>query len=186
MQRFDFQATPIAGLMRVQRRRIEDERGFLCRIYCTELFDSAGCSLPVRQINHTLTRRRGSLRGLHWQRAPQAEIKLVSCLRGDVFDVVVDLRRDSPSFGRWHGERLSADNGAALCIPQGCAHGFQTLLDDCELLYLHSADHAPAAERGLDALDPALGIEWPLPVSFRSARDESLPSLAQAIERGDL
>lgn len=167
--------TPLAGLMRVERRRIEDERGFLSRLYCREELARLGFSEPIAQVNQTLTRARGTVRGLHFQRPPHAEDKLVSCLRGEVFDVAVDLRAGSPTFLHWHAERLSADNGASLYIPKGFAHGFQAMTDDCELLYLHSATHAPEAEGALNALDPALSIAWPLPVTDMSARDRGHP-----------
>lgn len=173
--RFAAAATPLSGLMRVERRRIEDERGFLSRLYCRDELAGIGFAEPIAQINQTLTRVRGTVRGLHFQRPPHAEDKLVSCLRGEVFDVAVDLRAGSPTFLAWHGERLSADNGVSLYIPKGFAHGFQAMTDDCELLYLHSAAYAPEAEGALNALDPALAIAWPLPVADMSARDRGHP-----------
>jgi dTDP-4-dehydrorhamnose 3,5-epimerase len=108
---------------------------------------------------------------MHFQHPPHAETKLVSCLRGEVFDVAVDLRHNSPTFLRWHAERLSADNHKTLVIPEGFAHGFQTLTDDCEMLYFHTAAYQPGAEGGLNAQDPRLAIEWPLPVVGLSPRD---------------
>jgi dTDP-4-dehydrorhamnose 3,5-epimerase len=171
MDWFETRSTPLAGLAIVQRRLREDARGFFSRFFCTKELSAAGFALPVVQINHTRTSRRGAVRGLHFQRPPHAEDKFVSCLRGEVFDVAVDLRRDSPTFLRWHGEILSADNRVSLMIPQGFAHGFQTLADDCELLYLHSCAYEPAAEGALHANDPALAIGWPLAIAELSERD---------------
>ena len=130
-----------------------------------------GWRLPIAQINHSLTRQKGAVRGMHFQFPPHAEDKYVSCLRGEVFDVAVDLREGSPSFMRWHGERLSAGNGRSMLIPQGFAHGFQSLEADCELIYLHSRPYAPQAEGGLHPKDPLLAIAWPLPVVDLSERD---------------
>lgn len=175
-------STPLAGLMRVQRTCIEDSRGFFSRFFCADTLRASGFDAPVAQMNHTLTRRRGAVRGLHFQRPPHAEIKIVSCLRGEVFDVAVDLRHGSPTFLRWHAEILSAGNHTSLLIPRGFAHGFQTLTDDCELIYLHSAAYAPGSEGALNALDPALGIGWPLAVTDLSARDRAHPALAPDFE----
>lgn len=175
VSRFDFHDTALQGLKRVERKPIEDARGFFARFFCAEEFRAAGLDKPIAQINHTLTRSKGTVRGLHFQHPPHAETKLVSCLVGSVFDVAVDLRTDSPSFLCWHGEILSAENRRSLLIPEGYAHGFQTLTAECELLYLHTAPFHAAAEGALNVSDPALGIDWPLPVSDTSARDRSHP-----------
>lgn len=175
--RFILADTPLAGLVRVDRRRIGDARGFLSRFYCREELAAAGFTAPIVQMNHTLTARRGTVRGMHFQHAPSAEDKYVSVLRGRVFDVAVDLRAGSPTLRRWHGEELSADNARSLFIPRGFAHGFQTLSDDCELLYLHTAAYDPAAEGAVNALDPAIGIDWPLEITDLSARDRDHPRL---------
>lgn len=175
LARFTVDPTPLGGLVRVERRRVEDERGFFSRLFCAEELAGAGFDLPVAQINQTLTRRRGTARGLHFQLPPHAEIKLVSCLRGEVFDVAVDLRRSSPTFLRWHGEVLTSDNQRSLLIPRGFAHGFQSLADDCELLYLHSHPYVTRSEGAVNLLDPAVGIEWPLPFTAVSARDRTHP-----------
>ena len=139
----------------------------------------AGWTRPVAQANLTLTRTRGTVRGMHYQLPPDAEMKLVRCVRGEVWDVAVDLRHGSPTFLQWHAERLSADNMAALLIPEGCAHGFQALTDDVEMLYLHSMPFAPASERGIGALDPLVGIRWPLPIAAMSDRDRGFPPLSK-------
>jgi dTDP-4-dehydrorhamnose 3,5-epimerase len=177
MTRFDFSATPIAGLKLVRRLNLEDDRGFLSRLYCADEFASAGMPRLIAQINHTLTRRLGAVRGMHYQLAPHTEGKLVSCLRGEVFDVAVDLRRNSPTFLKWHGAVLSASNLHSLLIPEGFAHGFQTLSDDCELVYLHTAAFEPAAERALNATDPRLAIAWPMEITELSDRDRAHPML---------
>ena len=171
MPRFAFLPTPLAGLALVERQRLQDERGFFSRFFCADEFAAAGFDARVAQMNQTLTRRAGAVRGLHFQHPPHAETKVVTCLRGSVFDVAVDLRRGSPTFLRWHGETLSAGNGRSLLIPGGFAHGFQALEDDCELLYLHSHPHAPSAEGALNVFDPALAIAWPLDVTDLSTRD---------------
>jgi len=178
MSRFQLLDTPLAGLKVVVRERRGDERGFLSRLFCADELAPAGWRQGIAQINHTLTRRPGTVRGMHFQHPPHAEAKLVSCLRGRVWDVAVDLRAGSPTRLRWHAEELSGDNGRALLIPQGFAHGFQVLDADSELLYLHSAAYAPQSEGAVNALDPSLAIAWPLPVGERSARDVAHPMLA--------
>ena len=179
MSRFDFIPTPLTGLMLVQRKAIEDHRGFLSRFYCAEEFRAAGIDKPVAQINHTLTRQRGAVRGLHFQHPPHAETKVVSCLKGEILDVAVDLRRDSPTFLHWHGEILSAANRKSLLIPEGYAHGFQTLAEDCELIYLHTSPYHPESEGALNVADPRLNIAWFLPVNDLSERDRNHPFISQ-------
>lgn len=176
--RFDFTATVLNDLFVVQRKEIEDDRGFLSRFYCAEEFAQVGMK-PISQINHTLTRKKGAVRGLHFQHAPHAEIKLVSCLRGKVWDVAVDLRRGSSTFLQWHAEVLSAANRKSLLIPEGFAHGFQALTEDCELIYLHTSAYEPASENALNIADPTLGIAWPLPVSEISDRDRNHKLIGQ-------
>jgi dTDP-4-dehydrorhamnose 3,5-epimerase len=175
--RFDIVETPIADLRVVQRRPIGDSRGYLERLFCAEELHTLAAGKPIMQINHTLTANRGTVRGLHFQRPPSAEIKFVSCLRGEVFDVAVDLRDNSPTFLHWHAEVLSAENHRTLVLPEGFAHGFQALSSDCELLYFHTAAYAPDAEAGLHPKDPRLAIKWPLPVTGLSPRDAGHPLL---------
>jgi len=175
MSRFDFIQTPLPGLMLVQRKMIEDHRGFLSRFYCIEEFREAGINKPIAQINHTLTRKKGAVRGLHFQYPPHGETKLVSCLKGEILDVAVDLRRDSPTFLHSHGEILSAANRKSLLIPEGYAHGFQALTEDCELIYLHTAAYNPEVEGALNVADLKLNIVWPLPIDDLSERDRSHP-----------
>ena len=174
---FRVSATALAGVMTIDRHRREDRRGYFSRLFCGDELAGAGVFMTIAQINHTLTRRAGSARGLHFQRPPHGETKIVNCLRGEVFDVAVDLRRDSPTFLLWHGETLSAVNGRSLCIPPGVAHGFQALTDDCELVYLHSTPYTAHAEAGIALDDPAIGITWPLPFAERSDRDLAHPRL---------
>jgi dTDP-4-dehydrorhamnose 3,5-epimerase len=169
--RFDILDLPIQCLKLVQRKPISDGRGYLERMFCSADLKSLIPGKSIVQINHTLTAGRGTVRGMHFQHPPHAETKFVSCLRGKVFDVAVDLRRDSATFLRCHGEVLSAANHKTLVIPEGFAHGFQTLTKDCDLLYLHTAAYQAAAEGGLNARDPRLGIQWPLPIAEQSVRD---------------
>lgn len=170
-----FEATPLSGLQCVQRHPIADERGFFSRFYCREVFARAGTGKAIAQINHTRTRKAGAVRGLHFQNPPHAEIKLVSCVAGAVFDVAVDLRQGSPTFLRWHGVRLSADNHLSLLLPEGFAHGFQALEPDSELIYLHTAPYHPEAEGALNVRDPQLAIDWPLAITELSERDRAHP-----------
>jgi len=169
--RFDFHPTPLEGLWIVQRKPIDDPRGFFCRFFCAEEFQAAGLEKPIVQINHTYTIKRGAVRGLHFQYPPYMEGKVVSCLRGEVYDVAVDIRKDSPTFLHWHGEILSAANQKSLLIPEGFAHGFQTLTENCELIYLHVEVFHPQAEGALHVEDPRIGIIWPLSVAELSERD---------------
>ena len=174
MPRFHKHQTPLPGLLLLERLPLGDERGYLERIFCEDELGDLLDRRRILQINHTLTRSAGTVRGLHFQRPPHAEMKVVSCLAGEVFDVALDLRQDSPTFLQWHGEILSAKNHHTLVIPEGFAHGFQTMTPDCEMLYLHTAAYQPKAEDGVDGLDPSLEIAWPLPVSERSSRDRHL------------
>lgn len=168
---------PLPGLSLAQVDPFRDARGSFARWFCDrDLADVLG-GRCIRQVNHSSSAQRGTIRGLHLQRPPNEEMKLVRCIRGAVFDVAVDLRTGSPTYLRWHGEMLSAANMAMLCIPEGCAHGYQTLEDECELLYLVTRPYAPSSERGLRFDDPALGIRWPLPISAVSEKDARHPLL---------
>lgn len=175
---FEIIDTPLSGLKALRRRKFRDERGFLQRIFCDEELRQIIEERQIVQINHTYTKKEGTVRGLHFQRPPHAEMKIVSCIRGSVFDVAVDIRSDSPTFLKWYGRELSAENGESLAIPEGFAHGFQTLESDCEMLYLHTSAYFREAEGGIDAASGALGINWPLMISERSNRDVGLASPA--------
>ena len=173
--RFTLHKTKIEGLIVAERQPIGDERGFLERVFCNEDMKAAGVFKTLKQINRTLTRQKGTLRGMHFQRAPYEELKIVSCLKGEVFDVVIDLREASDTFGEWHGETLSQSNGRSLVIPEGFAHGFQALTDDCELLYFHTEAHQAEVESGVNPFDPDLAIDWPIETTRLSERDKALP-----------
>jgi dTDP-4-dehydrorhamnose 3,5-epimerase len=172
VSRFEVRDTPLSALKVIQRKPLVDERGYLTRVFCSEELAMAGWLAPVAQINHTLTRKRGAVRGMHFQFPPHCEVKLVTCLRGVVWDVAVDVRAGSATFLSWHGEELSVDNSRALLIPEGFAHGFQTLTDDVELMYVHSVAYSAKSEGGLNPRDPKVGIEWPLAISEQSVRDQ--------------
>jgi dTDP-4-dehydrorhamnose 3,5-epimerase len=182
VNRFAVTALTLAGLKLIERQRFGDSRGFLSRLFCIEELDAAGWCKPVAQINHTYTARRGTVRGMHYQHPPHAEMKMVTCIRGEMWDVAVDLRTGSPTFLHWHAEVLSADNHRALLIPEGFAHGFQALSDDVELLYCHSAVHSPDAEASLNAQDPRLAIAWPLEIAELSLRDAKHPLIDSTFE----
>ncbi len=170
-------ATSIPGVVVVETSRQIDPRGSFARLYCErELAEVLGRRRVV-QINHSRTEAPGAVRGLHYQRPPHAEMKMVRCLKGRVWDVALDLRQGSPSFLRWHAEELTPENRRMLVIPEGCAHGFQVLEPASELLYLHTAFYAPQAEGGVRYDDPRLAIAWPLPVTELSERDRGHPLL---------
>ncbi|OHC29578.1 MAG: dTDP-4-dehydrorhamnose 3,5-epimerase [Pseudomonadales bacterium RIFCSPLOWO2_12_59_9] len=173
---------PLSGLFCLQHQVHEDQRGRFARLFCEGSLAAFGQPFHVRQINHSRTGEQGTVRGLHFQRPPQAEAKLISCLRGEVWDVAVDIRQGSPTFLHWHAERLEAGDGRSLLLPPGFAHGFQTLSDDAELLYLHSADYASGHEGGLAVDDPRLAIAWPLPVKNLSSRDTAHPRLDDSFQ----
>ena len=163
--------------MILHRKPITDSRGFFERMFShTELL-SVIHSRSICQVNRTVTINRGILRGLHFQHPPHSELKIVSCLRGAVYDVAVDLRRNSPTFLQWHAEILSHNNNLSVIIPEGFAHGFQTLSEDCEMIYFHTAEYSAAAESGVNSLDPRLAIIWPEVVTGRSSRDASIALL---------
>lgn len=177
MTRFTIHELPLSGLKVVERQNLGDPRGYLSRMFCAEELAVAGWTSSIAQINLTRTLRRGTVRGMHYQRSPHAEMKLVNCLRGAVLDIAVDLRSGSPTFLQWQAEELSAENRRSMLIPEGFAHGFQTLTDDCELLYFHSVKHVPGSEGALSALDPRLDIGWPIEITEMSERDRLHPRL---------
>jgi dTDP-4-dehydrorhamnose 3,5-epimerase len=182
MNRFGITDTPISGLRIVERTPRSDERGFLTRLFCSGELQAAGWTKPIAQINQTMTRRLGAVRGLHFQLPPHAEMKLVSCIRGEVWDVALDLRRRSPTFLKWFGASLSPDNGRALLIPEGFAHGFQALAADCELIYLHSCAYHAESEGGVNPQDPRVAINWPRAIAEMSPRDRGHPMLSPDFE----
>lgn len=164
-----------AAIIDLQRRG--DDRGFFARTFCADTFRSHGLPGSFVQANMSWSAKAGTLRGLHYQQAPHAEDKLIRCVRGAVFDVLVDLRSDSPTFLEWEGVELTAENRRQVLIPKGFAHGFQTLVDDTEVAYQVSAPYAPEAEAGLRWDDPALRIDWPMTPSELSDKDRNWPDL---------
>lgn len=168
----------IQGVVRVDATPVQDERGAFYRAFCDHELEALLRGKPIRQVNVSRTRAVGAIRGLHYQRPPKAEIKLVRCLRGRVWDVAVDLRQNSPTFLKWHAEELSGENHRMLVVPEGCAHGFQVLEPDSELLYLHTAPYDASTEGGVRHNDPAVSISWPVEATELSARDRSHPLLA--------
>lgn len=178
MSHFIPHSTPIDGLNVIERERVGDSRGFLQRMFCQDSLGPFLQGKTVRQINRTLTRQKGTVRGLHFQNPPHAETKIVTCLKGQVWDVAVDLRRGSPTFLEHHAVLLTEDNHYSFLIPEGFAHGFQTLTSDCEMLYFHTADYNVEFEGALNAIDPSLSIPWPAPITERSDRDVNHPMVA--------
>jgi dTDP-4-dehydrorhamnose 3,5-epimerase len=156
-----FRETPLPGAFLVELELHEDERGFFARTWCREEFEAHGLSTEIAQCSISRNTKRGTLRGMHFQRAPHEETKLVRCVRGTIYDVIVDLRPESPAHTRWFGVELSGRAGNALLIPPGFAHGFQTLEDDTDVLYQISAAYQPGSAAGVAWDDPAFGIEWP-------------------------
>jgi dTDP-4-dehydrorhamnose 3,5-epimerase len=169
--------THIAGAWIVESSSFQDHRGAFSRLFCSQALAAVMGQRAIVQINHSRTHSVGAVRGLHYQTPPQAEMKIVRCLKGRVFDVAVDLRLDSPTFKQWLAVELTPDNRRALVIPEGCAHGFQVLEQDSELLYLHTAFYTPEVEGAVRFDDPSIGVKWPLPPTDLSARDLNHPLL---------
>jgi len=182
VDRFEVQPTKLAGLQVITRQPIVDSRGWFERAYCFDTFTQLGIIKTISQINRSFTLQKGSVRGMHFQTTPFAETKFVSCLKGEVFDVAVDLRAGSPTFLEWHGEVLSADNQRSLLIPEGFAHGFQALSADCEMLYLHTQKFDPASSSGINPLDLRLAIDWPLVITEMSEGDRHRPMMLPTFE----
>jgi dTDP-4-dehydrorhamnose 3,5-epimerase len=173
-----FTETKVAGAFLIEPEPIADERGFFARTWCREEFADHGLSGELAQANISFNHRQGTLRGLHYQAAPHAEAKLVRSTRGAIWDLALDLRRDSPTYLAWFGAELSDANRAMLYVPEGCAHGFLTLTDDAEVAYQMSAPYAPEAARGVRFDDPAFGIDWPGEVVVINERDRTYPDFA--------
>jgi dTDP-4-dehydrorhamnose 3,5-epimerase len=172
-----FRETSMQGPYLVDLELREDDRGYNARAWCAREMEEHGLVGRLAQVNVLHNKRRGTLRGMHYQAAPHAEAKLFRVTRGAVHDVIVDMRPESPTYGHWEGFRLSADVPSMLYVPEGFAQGFQTLEDDTDLVYLTSAFYAPEAEGGFRHDDPAFGIEWPLPVEVISVKDRAWPDL---------
>ena len=173
-----FTALDLAGAFRIELEPASDERGFFARTWSAQEFETHGLNGEFVQCSISFNRHRGTIRGLHFQVAPHEEAKLIRCSRGAVFDIIVDLRSTSPTFRRWRAAELSALNGVSIYVPEGFAHGFQSLRDDTEVFYQISTVYAPEAARGIRWDDPGLGIDWPIKNPTLSERDRSHPLLA--------
>ena len=175
-----FRETPLSGAHVIELEKHGDERGFFARAFCRDEFSKRGLVTEFVQMNDSLTETKGTLRGLHYQLAPRAEVKLVRCIRGALYDLILDLRRDSPTFGRHFGIELSAENRTMIYVPKGFAHSFLTLEDGAEALYLVDEPYAPELERGVRWNDPAFKIEWPAPPVAISEKDRNHPDFDPA------
>jgi len=171
--------TILQGVKVIEVKTLQDERGEFSRIFCDDELQGVLNKKTIKQINRSMTRKIGAVRGMHFQNAPYAEIKIVRCLKGRVFDVAVDLRKDSSTFLKWFGVELCPQKNIALVIPEGCAHGFQVLEEVSELLYLHTAPYTPSSEAAIRFDDPLVGIVWPMLFTEISQRDLSHPYLNQ-------
>jgi len=174
----EFAETEIKGCFVVRPKRIADARGHFARAFCRDEFAQHGLNPDMLQLNTGFSHKAGTVRGLHYQAAPHAEAKFARCTRGAIFDVVVDLRDGSPTRGRWFGIELTADDGTMVYVPEGCAHGYQALVDGAEMYYNTSARYAPTAAGGVRFDDPAFGIAWPAPVTIVSDQDRNWPDFA--------
>lgn len=170
-------ATSIAGVFVVETAVFRDHRGDFKRLFCSDELGAVFGPKRVVQINHSLTTKKGAIRGLHYQFGPYSEMKMIQCLRGRIWDVAIDLRRDSATFLHWFGTELGPELNRALVIPEGCAHGFQVLQRDSELLYFHTALYSRQHEAGVRFDDPLLSISWPLAVTDLSSKDACLPTI---------
>lgn len=171
-----FSKTDIPGAWLIELQRHEDQRGYFECLFCTNEFRKNGIDFPVVQANESFTRKKGGLRGLHFQKPPFEEDKLVRCTRGKIFDVALDIRKNSPTFGKWFAAELSEDNQKMLLVPKGCAHGFQTLTENCMVSYLVSQTYSPSHEAGIRWNDPFHQIPWPImPPTIMSEKDAAWP-----------
>lgn len=170
------------GLYLIEASPINDNRGLFERLFCQNELEVIRPNIIIRQINHSLTKQKGSIRGMHFQTPPHCEMKIIRCLKGKVFDVAIDLRKGSKTFLKWHAEILSDQNLKSIVIPEGFAHGFQTLEDNCELLYLHSAFYCKEAEGAINYADTRLNIAWPLEFTDISERDKNHPFISEDFE----
>jgi dTDP-4-dehydrorhamnose 3,5-epimerase len=170
-----FHETPCAGSYLIELEPFADDRGFFARAFCAREFSERGLVSAFLQVNNSFSARRGTLRGMHFQLPPRAETKMVRCVRGALWDCLLDLRTDSPTRGRWYGTELSAENRKMLYVPKGFAHGFITLCDDTEMLYFVDEVYDPGLERGVRWDDAAFGIEWPIAPTVISEKDRRIP-----------
>jgi dTDP-4-dehydrorhamnose 3,5-epimerase len=168
-----FTPTTLKGVYVIDPEPVSDSRRWFARTFCKDEFKQIGHTKEWVQMNHSFTKTKGTIRGMHYQPPPHGEIKMVRCITGKVWDVVVDLRKDSETFLQWIAVELSSENKKMIYIPEGIAHGFQTLVDDCELLYHHSHSYTPGVEKGIRYNDPVVNIQWPLSLTEISERDIS-------------
>lgn len=173
----NFIQTPLQGLYIIEPTVFNDERGSFARLFCKKEFSQIGHSKEFVQFNHSTNKLKGTLRGMHYQKAPYAEIKLIRCVRGSVFDVAIDMRLNSPTYLKWYGEILSADNRKIIYIPEGFAHGFQTLEDNTELAYHHTEYYTAGHEGAVNPLDTKIGVKWPVEISVMAEKDKVIPML---------
>lgn len=178
-----FIKTPLTSAYVIDLQKREDERGFFSRLFCQEEFAELGLETRFVQVNNSLSVIPGTLRGLHYQRGPKEEVKIVRCIRGALFDVIVDIRKESPTYGQWFGEELSQENRRMMYVPKGFAHGFISLLPDTELIYFVSEFYSPEHEGGIRWDDPGINIAWPKKPSVISDKDMKLPHLTMATKK---
>ena len=177
-----FTETPLAGAFVVEPEPYRDDRGLFARTFCKNEFSKLNHTKEFVQFNHSQTLKKGTIRGMHYQLPPYSEIKLIRCIRGRVFDVIIDLRKDSPTFLKYHAVELSEQNMLSYYIPEGFAHGFQTLEDDSQLIYHHTAFYVPGHEAGIRYNDPLIGIDWPLPVTVITDKDRNHEFLTRSFK----
>ena len=175
-----FTELPLKGAYIIEPSPFKDNRGLFERLFCREEFEKIGHRKEIVQINHSITNKKAAVRGMHFQHPPHAEIKIIKALRGSVFDVIIDIRKNSSTFLKWHSEIISGDNLKMMYVPEGFAHGFQTLEDACELLYLHTALYNKQYEGALRFDDPEINVTWPLPVAELSDRDSKHPLIDES------
>ncbi len=176
-----FEETNLCGAWLIDLAPARDQRGFFARTFCVQAYADHGLTTGFVQHSTSQSVARGTLRGMHFQRAPHSEVKVVRCLKGAIWDVIIDLRPDSPTYRRWQGFELTADNQRQLYVPEGFAHGFQTLSDDTQVGYLISAFYAPLAASGVRHDDPAFAIDWPLPLTEISDKDRNWPDFCEPV-----
>ena len=178
----EFKATPIAGLFIIERKIIADERGYFFRLFCKDELSEIGLKKSLAQINYSHANKKFTVRGFHFQYLPDCETKIVTCIKGEVFDVALDLRAGSPTFLRWFGTILSEKNNRSMFIPEGFAHATQTLTDKSSLIYMHSGAYSPPTEGGININDPVISVKWPAKPLNLSKRDASFPYLSSTFQ----
>ena len=177
-----FNRLPFEGAYIIEAEPFRDDRGFFSRIFCKEELQSIGLNKDIVQINYSVNKIKATVRGMHYQNPPKAEIKMVCCIRGAIYDVIVDLRKESSTFLKWHGEKISEDNFKIMYVPEGFAHGYQTLGDNSELLYFHTENYSPGYEGAVHYNDPQIKIKWPLEISDISEKDQKHQFLSDDFE----